>query len=109
MTSPDPRSQRPDGLLQDRQFVRYLVARGLSGAGSVATLIALPVLVYRLSGDPGLTALVAGCEAAPYLLFGLFSGALTDRWNDRGHPPPDARRVPPARAPHRGPAVPRHP
>ncbi len=83
MTSPDPGPQRPDGLLQDRQFVRYLVARGLSGAGSVATLIALPVLVYRLSGDPGLTALVAGCEAAPYLLFGLFSGALTDRWNRR--------------------------
>ena len=63
--------------------MRYLIARGLSGAGNVATLIALPVLVYRVSGDPGLTALVAGCEAAPYLLFGLFSGALTDRWNRR--------------------------
>jgi MFS family permease len=39
------------------------------------------VLIYRTSGDPGLTALVAGLQAAPYLLFGLFSGALTDRWN----------------------------
>ena len=77
MTRPD------DALLRDRQFLRYLVSRGLSGAGNVATLIALPVLVYRTSNDPGLTALVAGCEAAPYLLFGLFSGALTDRWNRR--------------------------
>jgi MFS family permease len=75
------RSTTEPGVLHDRQFVRYLVARGLSGIGSVATLIALPVLVYRTSGDPGLTALVAGLEAAPYLLFGLFSGALTDRWN----------------------------
>lgn len=69
------------GLLQDRQFLRYLVARSLSGAGSIVTLIALPILVYRISDSASLTALVAACEAAPYLLFGLFAGALTDRWN----------------------------
>ena len=68
-------------LLRDREFVRYLAARGLSGTGSMATYIALPVLVYRTSDDPGLTALVAALEAAPYLLFGLLAGALTDRWN----------------------------
>lgn len=75
MTTPPP------GLLRDPQFARYLVARGLSGVGNVATLIALPVLIYRSSGDPGLTALVAALEAAPYIVFGLFAGALTDRWN----------------------------
>ena len=32
-------------VLRDPQFVRYLVSRGLSGAGNVATLIALPVLI----------------------------------------------------------------
>ena len=69
------------GLLRDREFVRYLAARGLSGTGSMATYIALPVLVYRTSDDAGLTALVAALEAAPYLLFGLLAGALTDRWN----------------------------
>ena len=41
----------------------------------------LPIIVYRTSGSASLTALVAAAEAAPYLLFGLFSGALTDRWN----------------------------
>lgn len=69
------------GLLRDAQFVRYLVARVLSTVGSIATLVALPVLVYRSSSSAALTALVAGLEAAPYLLFGLFSGALNDRWN----------------------------
>ena len=49
--------------------------------GSIITLISLPILVYRISDSPSLTALVAACEAAPYLLFGLFAGALTDRWN----------------------------
>lgn len=70
-----------NSVLHDPAFLRFLVARGLSGIGTVATLIALPVLVYRTSNDPGLTALVVGLEAAPYLIFGLFSGALTDRWN----------------------------
>ena len=69
------------GLLRDPQFLRYLVGRILSGAGNVATLVALPVLVYRASDSASLTALVAACEAAPYLLFGLLAGALTDRWN----------------------------
>ncbi len=69
------------GLLRDRQFVLYLASRGLSVTGSMATYIALPVLVYRTSDDAGLTALVAALEAAPYLLFGLLAGALTDRWN----------------------------
>ncbi len=69
------------GLLRDREFLQYLAARGLSGTGSMATYIAVPVLIYRTSNDAGLTALVAALEAAPYLLFGLVAGALTDRWN----------------------------
>ena len=68
-------------LVADDQFRRFLLSRILSNVGSIATYIALPVLVYRSSGSAGLTALVAACEAAPYLLLGLFSGALTDRWN----------------------------
>ncbi len=69
------------GVLRDREFLRYFLARQLSVAGSIVTLVVLPIIVYRTSGSAGLTALVAACEAAPYLLFGLFSGALTDRWN----------------------------
>ena len=68
-------------VLRDRQFLRYFLARQLSVAGSIVTLVTLPIIVYRTSGSASLTALVAACEAAPYLLFGLFSGALTDRWN----------------------------
>ena len=69
------------GVLRDREFLRYFLSRQLSVAGSIVTLVTLPIIVYRASGSASLTALVAACEAAPYLLFGLFSGALTDRWN----------------------------
>ena len=47
--------------------------------GSLVTAVAMPVLVYRLSGSTTLTALTTTLEALPYLLFGLFSGAVGDR------------------------------
>lgn len=70
-----------DGLWRDRAFTRWLTAKVLSTCGSVITLIALPIMAYRISGSASVTALVAACEAAPYLLFGLVAGALTDRWD----------------------------
>lgn len=73
----------PDRLRDDADFRRYWLARALSMTGSMVTAVALPVLVYRLSGSPLLTALVTALEAAPYLLTGLFAGALADRWNRR--------------------------
>lgn len=68
-------------LRDDPNFRRYWWARLLSLSGTVVSYVALPVLVYRLSGSAFLTALVSALEAAPYLLFGLFAGALADRWD----------------------------
>lgn len=73
----------PDRLRDDPDFRRYWLARALSVTGSMVTAIALPVLVYRLTGSTVLTALVSALEAAPYLVTGLFAGALADRWNRR--------------------------
>lgn len=41
------------------------------------------MLVYRLTGSASMTALVSGLEAAPYVVFGLLAGALSDRWDRR--------------------------
>ncbi|GAA1086755.1 MFS transporter [Pseudonocardia alni] len=62
---------------------RYLAARVVSVAGSLVAAVALPVLVYRLTGSPAWTAAIATAEALPYLLFGLFAGALADRVDRR--------------------------
>ncbi len=73
-----------DGSLRlDREFRTYFTARTLSLLGNIITLIALPVLVYRISDSAPLTASIALLESLPYLLFGLFSGALADRWDRR--------------------------
>jgi MFS family permease len=65
----------------DTDFRRYVAARLVSLTGAVVTAVALPVLVYRMSGSPFLTAAVTALEALPYLLVGLLAGALTDRWD----------------------------
>jgi hypothetical protein len=84
MTTTGPMiSGMQERLRDDPDFRRYWIARASSLTGSMVTALALPVLVYRLSGSPFLTALVTALEAAPYLLVGLFAGALADRWNRR--------------------------
>jgi MFS family permease len=69
----------PGRLRADPDFRRYWTARLTSLTGSLVTAVAMPVLVYRISGSPGLTALTTTLEALPYLLFGLFSGVVGDR------------------------------
>jgi MFS family permease len=70
-------------LREDPNFRRYWLARQVSVGGTLVTAVALPVLVYRLSGSPSLTALVTLVEGLPYLLLGLVSGALSDRLDRR--------------------------
>lgn len=65
--------------LFDRDFTHWYLARSVSVAGTAASAVALPLLVYRTSASPALTAAVVGLEALPYLLFGLFAGAAADR------------------------------
>ena len=78
-------SDIPDGaqgrLRDDRDFRLYWSARIVSLTGSLITVVAMPVLVYTLTGSPALTALTTTLDALPYLLIGLFAGALSDRWN----------------------------
>jgi MFS family permease len=80
----DPVVERSAGRLRDDpDFRRYWWARLLSSAGTIVSYIALPVLVYRLSGSAGLTAAVSALETASYVVVGLFAGALSDRWDRR--------------------------
>ena len=70
-------------LRRDADFRRYWLARQVSVTGSLVTAVAMPVLVYRLTGSVGLTALTSALEALPYLVVGLFAGALSDRLDRR--------------------------
>ncbi len=62
-------------------FRLFLLARAISWAGNAITLLAMPMLVYQLTGSAALTGLITALEAAPYLLLGFPAGALADRWD----------------------------
>jgi predicted MFS family arabinose efflux permease len=62
---------------------RYLWSRGISWTGNALTAVALPIMLYQLTGSAALTGLLAAMEAVPYLVLGLPVGALVDRWNTR--------------------------
>ncbi|WP_165358776.1 MFS transporter [Haloactinopolyspora alba] len=62
---------------------RYVAARIVSLAGSAVTFIALPVLIYGITGSPTWTSLVIVAEAVPYLLLGLLAGVMADHVDRR--------------------------
>jgi MFS family permease len=71
------------GLLRDRAMRWLMGASLLSLLGDQFTLVALPWLVLRLSGDPlalGWTVTLMGVPRAAFILFG---GALADRYDPK--------------------------
>lgn len=51
--------------------------------GTAVSIVALPVLVYDLTGSAGTTGLVAATRLVPYLLLGLIAGPVADRADRR--------------------------
>lgn len=74
---------RRQRLLSDPDIFRYVAARIVSLTGSAVTFIAMPVLIYGITGSATWTSLVIVAEAVPYLLFGLWAGALADHADRR--------------------------
>lgn len=76
-------SQQPSGgkssLLSDADIRRYFVARMISVAGGVIAYVVMPVLIYGITDSARWTSFVVIAEAIPYLLLGMFAGALADR------------------------------
>ncbi|MBV8542212.1 MAG: MFS transporter [Pseudonocardiales bacterium] len=64
-------------------FRRYWTAHAISTAGSTVSLVVLPLLLFQRTGSALLTALLGTVYIAPYVLLGLFAGALADRLDRR--------------------------
>jgi MFS family permease len=70
-------------LLGHTGFRRWYAARTTSLAGTAASGVAVPVLVWEATGSAAATAASSGLSLAPYLLFGLIAGAYADRVDRR--------------------------
>jgi predicted MFS family arabinose efflux permease len=69
--------------LRGRDYRNLLAAGLISETGDWLLLVALPILVYELTGSVLGTAIAFLVELVPPILLGTFAGRLADRWNRR--------------------------
>lgn len=76
-----PSQQNPRAaLLRDRNVVWLMSGGAISGLGDQFTLIALPWLVLKLTGDPVALGMAIALMGIPRAILILFGGALVDRY-----------------------------
>ncbi len=70
-------------LREDGEWRKFFAAHAISVTGTALTTVVLPIAVYQRTGSAGLTALLTALQTVPYLVFGLFAGAIADRHDRR--------------------------
>ncbi len=65
--------------LEFEPYQRVVAAAGLSNLADGIQLVALPLLVLQVTTSPLLVSAVIAANLVPWLVFGLWAGALTDR------------------------------
>ena len=73
----------PRSLLANRNFALLFFGSTISAIGDQFTLVALPWLVLKLTGDPAALGLVLAAMALPRAAFMLIGGAVVDRMSAR--------------------------
>jgi predicted MFS family arabinose efflux permease len=71
------------GLRDDKKFMRWAVADGISVAGTAISNVVLPIVVYEETGSSAATGGLFALRVIPYILFGAVAGPVADRWNRR--------------------------
>lgn len=79
MTREAPDSGRKPSTPMGRDFNRFWVGSLSSNLADGLMLTALPLIAAMLTNDPLLVSLLAVARFLPWLLFGLFAGAIVDR------------------------------
>ncbi len=75
--------QKPASVFSNRNFNLLFGGSSLSALGDQFTLVALPWLVLKLTGDPAALGMVLAVMALPRAAFMLIGGAVVDRMSPR--------------------------
>ncbi len=70
-------------LLEMRMFLLLWMTQSFSGLGSAMTSYALVVWSYSQRGSALMTALLMVSSYTPYVVFSIFAGTLSDRWDKK--------------------------
>jgi MFS family permease len=81
--SPVARTSAPKSLFANRDFGLLFGGSSVSAFGDQFTLVALPWLVLKLTGNPAALGLVLAVMAFPRAAFMLIGGAVVDRMSPR--------------------------
>jgi hypothetical protein len=68
-------------LWHNRNYLLFQGGDIISGIGDSVQYLALSLLVLSLTGSPAQAGIVLGLSAIASIVFGLFAGALADRWD----------------------------
>ncbi len=66
-----------------KTYLLFWATQAFSALGSSMTGYALVIWSYTQEGSALMTALLMVCSYAPYVIFSIFAGALSDRWNKK--------------------------
>ncbi len=66
-------------LGRNRDFGLFWLADNLSLLGTLVTSVAMPIVVYQLTGLAFFTSLTTALRILPYLLFGFLAGVIADK------------------------------
>lgn len=66
-----------------KPFLFLWLTQSFSGLGSAMTSYALVIWSYSQRGSALMTALLMVSSYTPYVIFSIFAGALSDRWNKK--------------------------
>jgi MFS family permease len=70
-------------LRRNRNFLLLISGQIVSATGDQVQNFALLLLLMLMAGHTGQVGLVLGLNTASFLVFGVFAGALADRWDRR--------------------------
>ncbi len=82
MQPPNPNPDRA-ALMRDKNFIWLMAGSIISMLGDQFTLVALPWLVLRMTGDTLVLGTVLGLMSLPRALFILIGGAVVDRYSPK--------------------------
>lgn len=68
-------------IFTNGNFLKLWAGHGISTFGDMITFIAIPMIVYNITGSKTALSLSVLVRVIPVLLIGPFAGALVDRWN----------------------------
>src|SRR5215472_2909105 len=74
---------RAEGIFASRSFSLFYAGQALSYIGDGLRTLAIPLLVFHMTGSPLSLGVTYALEYLPFAVFGLVGGALADRLDRR--------------------------